>query len=223
MVLQKESCVVFLFLRLFSYSSRGSGWYVVCCIEHRFIVCNHKFFFLQNRQPPRSPLLASSAASDVYKRQILDISTPKLDGFEVIKRCPPNPNRKYIIFTSMPSSILEGYFKKINVDSYISKQEDIVEIKRKLHQYIDSSETISNDKAGSDDTTAQESDILESLSSRELLVLKYLAQGYRNKEIARELILSEKTVSTYKKRLMDKLCCSSISNLILFAHRNNLL
>jgi len=154
---------------------------------------------------------------------ILDISIPKLDGFEVIKRCPPNPNRKYIIFTSMPSSILEGYFKKINVDSYISKQEDIVEIKRKLHQYIDSSETISNDKTGSDDTTAQESDILESLSSRELLVLKYLAQGYRNKEIARELILSEKTVSTYKKRLMDKLCCSSISNLILFAHRNNLL
>ncbi|CAH8192977.1 DNA-binding response regulator BvgA [Vibrio aestuarianus] len=154
---------------------------------------------------------------------ILDISIPQLDGFEVIKRCPPNPNRKYIIFTSMPSSILEGYFKKINVDSYISKQEDIVEIKRKLHQYIDSSETISNDKDGSDDTTAQESDILESLSSRELLVLKYLAQGYRNKEIARELILSEKTVSTYKKRLMDKLCCSSISNLILFAHRNNLL
>ncbi|WP_274682803.1 response regulator transcription factor [Vibrio aestuarianus] len=154
---------------------------------------------------------------------ILDISIPKLDGFEVIKRCPPNPNRKYIIFTSMPSSILEGYFKKINIDSYISKQEDIVEIKRKLHMYIDSSETISNDKNAADGAKSQESDILESLSSRELLVLKYLAQGYRNKEIARELILSEKTVSTYKKRLMDKLCCSSISNLILFAHRNNLL
>ncbi|KOE81553.1 response regulator transcription factor [Vibrio aestuarianus] len=154
---------------------------------------------------------------------ILDISIPKLDGFEVIKRCPPNPNRKYIIFTSMPSSILEGYFKKINIDSYISKQEDIVEIKRKLHMYIDSSETVGNDKNSVDDAISQESDILESLSSRELLVLKYLAQGYRNKEIARELILSEKTVSTYKKRLMDKLCCSSISNLILFAHRNNLL
>ncbi|WP_274693510.1 response regulator transcription factor [Vibrio aestuarianus] len=154
---------------------------------------------------------------------ILDISIPKLDGFEVIKRCPPNPNRKYIIFTSMPSSILEGYFKKINIDSYISKQEDIVEIKRKLHMYIDSSETVGNDKNSVDDAKSQESDILESLSSRELLVLKYLAQGYRNKEIARELILSEKTVSTYKKRLMDKLCCSSISNLILFAHRNNLL
>lgn len=162
---------------------------------------------------------------NMYQPQyvILDISIPKLDGFEVIKRCPPNPNRKYIIFTSMPSNILEGYFKKINIDSYISKQEDIVEIKRKLNLYIDASETIGNDKNAINDAISQESDILECLSSRELLVLKYLAQGYRNKEIARELILSEKTVSTYKKRLMDKLCCSSISNLILFAHRNNLL
>ncbi|TQP57505.1 response regulator transcription factor, partial [Vibrio cholerae] len=61
------------------------------------------------------------------------------------------------------------------------------------------------------------------LSSRELLVLKYLSQGYRNKEIANILMISEKTVSTYKKRIMDKLGCSTISSLILFSHRNNIL
>ncbi|MBT2917009.1 DNA-binding response regulator, partial [Vibrio anguillarum] len=44
-----------------------------------------------------------------------------------------------------------------------------------------------------------------------------------NKEIANLLILSVKTVSTYKKRLMDKLGCTSMSNLILFVHRNNIL
>ncbi|EJL6268231.1 response regulator transcription factor, partial [Vibrio cholerae] len=72
------------------------------------------------------------------------------------------------------------------------------------------------------DTSSDVNKLANSLSAREILVLKYLVQGYRNKEIANLLILSEKTVSTYKKRLMDKLGCTSMSNLILFVHRNNI-
>ncbi|OEE41661.1 response regulator transcription factor [Vibrio anguillarum] len=148
---------------------------------------------------------------------ILDIGIPHLDGFEVIKRCPPHTDQNYIIFSSMPHSLIKEHLEKINIKVYISKQDDISNIKTKLESYINSHCDIYVD------TSSDANELVNSLSAREILVLKYLAQGYRNKEIANLLILSEKTVSTYKKRLMDKLGCTSMSNLILFVHRNNIL
>lgn len=50
-----------------------------------------------------------------------------------------------------------------------------------------------------------EARMLESLSDREMTVLQYLANGNTNKAIAQQLFLSEKTVSTYKSRIMLKL------------------
>ncbi|MGL5109830.1 MAG: response regulator transcription factor [Vibrio ordalii] len=150
---------------------------------------------------------------------ILDIGIPNLDGFEVIKRCPPSEDRTYIIFSSIQQELLKDIFHKINMVKYISKQEDISNIKLKLESYIYGDHS----KLTELQETSHLDDLVTNLSSRELLVLKYLSQGYRNKEIAKMLIISEKTVSTYKKRLMDKLGCSSMSSLILFVHRSNIL
>ena len=43
------------------------------------------------------------------------------------------------------------------------------------------------------------------LTPREHQVLALIAEGYRNKEIARELCLSVRTIETYRRRIMDKL------------------
>lgn len=61
------------------------------------------------------------------------------------------------------------------------------------------------------------------LSERELEVLKLLALGHSNKEIAELLYLSVKTVETYKARLMDKLALKTRSALVRFALRHKLL
>ena len=60
------------------------------------------------------------------------------------------------------------------------------------------------------------------VNDRELMVLKLFAQGKTNKQIATDMFLSNKTVSTYKKRLMQKLQVSSMINLIELAKRNAL-
>ncbi|MGF1748541.1 MULTISPECIES: response regulator transcription factor [Vibrio] len=52
------------------------------------------------------------------------------------------------------------------------------------------------------------------LSKRELIVLKLLTEGHRNKEVARRLNISDKTVSTYKKRVLDKFNVDNIMDLI---------
>jgi two-component system response regulator EvgA len=60
------------------------------------------------------------------------------------------------------------------------------------------------------------------LSAREMTVLQQLARGRSNKEIADSMFLSNKTVSTYKTRLLLKLNAHSLVDLIELARRHGL-
>lgn len=64
--------------------------------------------------------------------------------------------------------------------------------------------------------------MFRSLNDRELIVLQLFALGRTNKEIATGMFLSNKTVSTYKKRIMQKLDIQSMAKLIDMAKRNAL-
>ncbi|RFQ13782.1 DNA-binding response regulator, partial [Pseudomonas sp. ATCC 13867] len=65
-------------------------------------------------------------------------------------------------------------------------------------------------------------ELIQRLSDREMAVLQYLANGYSNKEISEQMFISNKTVSTYKTRLLLKLNAHSLVDLIEFAKRNAL-
>ena len=73
-----------------------------------------------------------------------------------------------------------------------------------------------------DDIRYAELELFKSVNDRELMVLQLFAQGRTNKEIAQGMFLSNKTVSTYKKRLMQKLKVRSLVELIEMAKRNAL-
>jgi len=60
------------------------------------------------------------------------------------------------------------------------------------------------------------------LSRRELAVLRFIAQGGRNKDIAQSLFISPKTVSTYKIRLLNKLNLRTTLDLVEYARMNGL-
>jgi DNA-binding NarL/FixJ family response regulator len=60
------------------------------------------------------------------------------------------------------------------------------------------------------------------LSRRELAVLRFIAQGGRNKDIAQALFISPKTVSTYKMRLLTKLSLKTTLDLVEYARLNGL-
>jgi DNA-binding NarL/FixJ family response regulator len=64
--------------------------------------------------------------------------------------------------------------------------------------------------------------LVNSLSDRELTVLQHLARGMSNKDIADTLLISNKTVSSYKARLFEKLSISTLVELVDFARKNNL-
>ncbi|MNG30568.1 Virulence factors putative positive transcription regulator BvgA [compost metagenome] len=73
------------------------------------------------------------------------------------------------------------------------------------------------------DVEATDLELIQSLSDRELMILQQLSNGLSNKEIGEAMLLSSKTVSTYKTRLIDKLKVKTVVYLADFAKRNNLI
>lgn len=73
------------------------------------------------------------------------------------------------------------------------------------------------------DATLTDIELIESLSARELTILQQLARGISNKQIALDMTLSSKTISTYKARLIEKLNMKSVVYLAEFAKRNGLI
>nr|WP_264169881.1 LuxR C-terminal-related transcriptional regulator [Burkholderia cepacia] len=63
---------------------------------------------------------------------------------------------------------------------------------------------------------------LDGLTDREMTILGLLVRGMNNQEIGRTLMLSHKTVSTYKMRLMSKLNAPNMVELVKVAQRNGI-
>ncbi len=60
------------------------------------------------------------------------------------------------------------------------------------------------------------------ISEREMEIIKLVAEGYSNKEVADKLFLSTHTVTTHRKNIMNKLGVNNTAGLVLFAVRENL-
>lgn len=62
----------------------------------------------------------------------------------------------------------------------------------------------------------------QSLSAREFQILRMLAQGMSVNQIAEQLVISNKTVSTHKTRLMEKMCFTTSTDLVRYALKEGL-
>jgi two-component system invasion response regulator UvrY len=158
---------------------------------------------------------------------VVDISMPGLDGLEVISQV-----RHY--YPKMPILILtmheeEQYVVRAiaaGANGYITKRsapEQLVKAIRKVHaggRYLSdtAAESLAQHMAGGKRTTSP----LDSLSNREVQVLRHLALGRTVKEIAQAYNLSPNTVHTYRLRLLKKLNLRNNSELSRFAIQNRL-
>jgi DNA-binding NarL/FixJ family response regulator len=61
------------------------------------------------------------------------------------------------------------------------------------------------------------------VTERELEIVKLIAEGLSNKQIADKLILSTHTVNTHRKNIMSKLAVNNTAGIVMFAVKNNLL
>lgn len=157
---------------------------------------------------------------------ILDISIPKLDGLEVLSRFNSmNSTLKTLVLTAQSPKLFAMRCMQSGAAGYVCKQEELSELVSAIKAVFSGynyfpSQALTPDKNENDNFS--EIELFKQVNDRELMVLKLFAQGKTNKEIAAGMFLSNKTVSTYKKRLMQKLKAHSLVELIEMAKRNGL-
>ncbi|AVI65577.1 DNA-binding response regulator [Shewanella sp. WE21] len=157
---------------------------------------------------------------------ILDIGIPQLDGLEVIERSRNLVKSPLIlVLTAQPSDHFVSRCIQAGASGFVSKQKDMNEVTGALrailsgHSYfpiVNNSNIISK-------SSQDEVELIKKLSTREMAVLQQLAVGLSNKEIAERMLLSNKTISTYKTRLLEKLNAKTLVDIIDIAKRHQLI
>ncbi len=159
---------------------------------------------------------------------ILDIGIPRLDGLEVIHRLTApiyTTPVKVLVLTSQTPGHFSGRCMQSGAAGYVCKEQNLTELLSAIKAVLSGYSYFPNQALYSvrgDMANASEADMVARLSGREMMVLKQLAQGKNNKDIAEGMFLSSKTVSTYKTRLLSKLNARSLVDLIELAQRNGI-
>lgn len=159
-------------------------------------------------------------ASNVVDVVITEIDLPDLNGITALRAIKKSyENTQVIMFSSQPEEVYAISTLKAGASGYINKGADLNMVKDAILK-VNRGETYLSDSIAKhliyDDTRNLLSSKFKKLSSREIEVLKLLSQGRKNKEIASELEISEKTVSTYKTRLYKKM---EVTNLVDLIHQ----
>ncbi|WLG33559.1 response regulator transcription factor [Pseudomonas simiae] len=158
---------------------------------------------------------------------ILDIGMPKLDGLEVLNRITSlRLPSKILVFTSQSALFFAMRCMKAGAAGFISKTNNMEEMTQAIRTVMDGYTffpSLASNSVRAGDVEASDREVIKSLSDRELTILQQLSQGLSNKEIGAALLISNKTVSTYKTRLIEKLNVKSVVYMADFAKRNNLI
>jgi len=170
--------------------------------------------------------LAAELAPDLI---VMDIHLPDMNGLEVTRQILAlQPSVHILVFSGDAARSVVDEALQAGACGYIWKQSAAEELIRavemvmagKLYLSPEVSSGIFEDYRKS---LVQETDPCEPLlSQRDRQLLRLVAEGRRNKEIAVELAVSPKTVEAYRSRLMKKLGCSSSADLVRYAIREGI-
>jgi len=149
---------------------------------------------------------------------VIDLELDGLKSIYELKAVIKNfPNTKVLVFTSLNEQIYAPNAIKAGVSGYVHKSSKLETLGTsiiRVHQGIVMlSDSIKKSLALIAKQNKNER-LYRKLSNREIEVLRYLCDGKKNKEISTTLGLNEKTISTYKLRLLQKLNVTNLVDLV---------
>jgi NarL family two-component system response regulator LiaR len=159
---------------------------------------------------------------------LMDIIMPEMDGIEAIRHIiAENPDAKILVLTSfitdervfpaIKAGALGYILKDSNLDELVNAIRQVynnepclhpIVARRMLQDFLNKSEV----KISAENT----------LTEREVIVLKLLAQGKGNQEIAEKLVIAEVTVRTHISRILQKLHLENRVQASLYALRHGI-
>jgi DNA-binding NarL/FixJ family response regulator len=157
---------------------------------------------------------------------VLDINLPGRSGLEVLQSLRETDSPIKVLIVSMfPEDQYAIRCLKAGAQGYLNKAGDPAELVTAVRTVAQGRKYVTPNVAQMlvDNLSAPESTSLHaSLSERELQTLLKIASGRRLSDIAEELMLSPKTVSVYRARVLEKLKLTNNSELTVYAIRNGL-
>ncbi|WKZ70825.1 MAG: response regulator transcription factor [Melioribacteraceae bacterium] len=152
---------------------------------------------------------------------ILDISMPVISGLEVLKRGLENkPEINFLILSMHAEKEYALRVLKNGASGYLTKDSLADDLHNAIDIVLEGKKYVSQNMSEillHINEEKFEIPLHEKLSEREFDVFIKLATGKKLNEIAQELFLSIKTVSTYKTRLLDKMNLSSVAEITKYA------
>jgi len=149
---------------------------------------------------------------------LMEANFPNLNGLTVLRYLKNDfPDLKTIIFSGEPEEVYAINAIKAGASGYVSKTVNIITISEAISKVYDGGIYLSNElthQLAFGARANKNGSFYKKLSTREAEVLKLLTIGKKNKEISKELDINEKTVSTYKARLMRKLKVTNLVDLV---------
>ena len=149
---------------------------------------------------------------------ILEMDIPEINGIATLRKIKQEyPDIKVLIYSGQSEDVYALSTIRAGAFGYLSKTADLDYILSAVRKVSEGSMFITNELAqrlAFDEGTQKPRRFFRKLSTREVEVLKLLASGKRNKDVAQGLNLNEKTVSTYKARLMKKLNVDNLVDLL---------
>ncbi len=174
---------------------------------------------------------------------VMDITMPDIDGLEACRIIHQQQPTTQVLILTMHES--EEYFLealRVGAAGYIVKKAAPKELclaitsvaqggaflypglaKVLIRGYTELAPGTSRDFSDARETGRDSAAQLHALTHREMEVLKLVAEGYTNQEIADQLVISIKTVQAHRANVMEKLGLRNITHLVRFAVRAGLL
>lgn len=166
---------------------------------------------------------------DYLKRGSIDVVLLSLDfadsnGITILRNIKREFNEiRVLIFSSQAENIYLANTIKTGASGYLSKSATTATIKRAILKVFKGGIYVSNAMARklTFEKNQEQTNLYNKLSTREIEVLNLICSGKKNSEMAVELNINPKTVSTYKTRLMKKMQVNNIIALIDLGRQKN--
>lgn len=156
---------------------------------------------------------------------LLDVNMPKMNGLEVLQKIKESGIKRKVLILTIHNEV-EYLLKaiEIGVDGYVLKDSELSVLRRAIFAVNEGNTYIQSSLAPLLKKRLEEPDVVESneegLTKREMEVLKLIAEGLYNKEIADRLTISEKTVKNHVSNIFRKINVSDRTQAAVFAIRS---
>lgn len=167
------------------------------------------------------------ASSEYYDIIVLDISLPDMNGLDILKKLKVEQPDLHVLILSIHSE--EQYAVRVlkaGASGYLTKASAPEELIKAIMKIVGGEKYVSEalaEKLAKNLEGKSKNLPHELLSDREFQIMRMIAQGKTIKEIAGELYISDKTVSTYRARLLLKMGMKNNSELTHYVTINGLL